>query len=46
MKYVITKEVEASSLQQALKKEKKAEVVDIRKKDEPELPPPPVGFKP
>ena len=42
MKYVIEKEIEAATLEQAIKKESKAEIVNIYRKEEPA---PPVGFK-
>lgn len=44
MIFVITKEVEAESLAAALRREAKAEVTDIRKKQEPAPEAPIIGF--
>lgn len=43
MKYIIKKLIDAPTLQDALKNEKNAEIVDITKDDTPE--PPPMGFR-
>ena len=41
MKYIITKEIEAKSIKQAIQKECQAEIVDIVKKEDA---PPATGF--
>lgn len=44
MKYIITKEIEAVSIKEALAQEAKGEVIDVTKKDD-DAPPGQVGFR-